>query len=195
MEKEVIKNDNRILIIGGSAGSLEALLYFLPQVKKDIPLSIIIVLHRKTDAESMLTNLLQSRTSIPVREIEDKEKILPSMIYIAPANYHVLIEKEGIFSLDVSEKINYSRPSIDVSFETAADVYGANATALLLSGANADGVAGLKRIKTAGGKAIIQKPSSAEVSYMPQQALNEIEPDAVLTNEEIADYINSSFKF
>src|SRR5687768_14920947 len=112
-----------ILVIGGSAGSLEALLQFLPQVKNEITFSIVIVLHRKSDAESMLTTLLQSKTKLPVREIEDKEKMMPSMIYIAPANYHVLIEKDGTFSLDVSEKINFSRPSIDVSFETAADVY------------------------------------------------------------------------
>jgi two-component system, chemotaxis family, protein-glutamate methylesterase/glutaminase len=180
-----------ILVIGGSAGSLEALLQFLPQVKNEITFSIVIVLHRKSDAESMLTTLLQSKTKLPVREIEDKEKMMPSMIYIAPANYHVLIEKDGTFSLDVSEKINFSRPSIDVSFETAADVYGEKVTALLLSGANSDGTEGLKRIKQAGGRVIIQMPSSAEVSYMPQQALNEIEADAVLSTEDIAGYINS----
>jgi two-component system, chemotaxis family, protein-glutamate methylesterase/glutaminase len=191
MEKEGINDNTSILVIGGSAGSLEALLYFLPLLKNDIPFSIVIVLHRKSDADSMLSDLLQGRTRLPVREIEDKEKILPSVIYVAPANYHVLVEKEGYFSLDVSEKINFSRPSIDVSFETAADVYGARAAALLLSGANSDGTAGIKCIKEKGGKAIIQLPASAEVSYMPQQALNEINADAVLSTEEIAAYINA----
>lgn len=190
MEKEGISHQTEILLIGGSAGSLDALLQFLPQLKKTISFAIVIVLHRKGDAESILTELLQSRSPIPVREIEDKEKILPSVIYLAPGNYHVLVEKEKYFSLDVSEKVNFSRPSIDVSFETAAEVYGAHTTGLLLSGANADGTEGLKRIKEVGGKALIQQPSSAEVSYMPEQALREIEADAVLTNEEIATYIN-----
>jgi two-component system, chemotaxis family, protein-glutamate methylesterase/glutaminase len=191
MAQEGINHNTRILVIGGSAGSLEALLLFLPQLKHDITFSIVIVLHRKSTSESMLTNLLQSRTTMPVREIEDKEKILPSVMYVAPANYHVLIEKDDSFSLDVSEKVNYSRPSIDVSFETAADVYGTTAAALLLSGANADGTEGLKCIKEKGGKVLIQQPSSAEVSYMPQQALKEIEADAVLNTEEIAEYINT----
>jgi two-component system, chemotaxis family, protein-glutamate methylesterase/glutaminase len=190
MAQEDIGHNTRILVIGGSAGSLEALLQFLPQVKKEITFSIVIVLHRKSASESMLTNLLQSRTPMHVREIEDKEKILPSVIYIAPANYHVLIEKDDSFSLDVSEKINYSRPSIDVSFETAADVYGPAAAALLLSGANADGTEGLKCIKEKGGKVLIQQPSSAEVSYMPEQALKEIDAYAVLKTEEIAAFIN-----
>lgn len=191
MAQEGINHNTRILVIGGSAGSLEALLQFLPQLKHDIAFSIVIVLHRKSSSESMLTSLLQSRTTMPVREIEDKEKILPSVIYVAPANYHVLIEKDDSFSLDVSEKVNYSRPSIDVSFETAADVYGTAAAALLLSGANADGTEGLKCIKEKGGKVLIQQPSSAEVSYMPQQALNEIDADAVLSTEAIAGYINT----
>jgi two-component system, chemotaxis family, protein-glutamate methylesterase/glutaminase len=190
MEKERISSQTEILLIGGSAGSLDVLLQFLPQLKSTISFAIVIVLHRKGDAESMLTELLQSRSPIPVREIEDKEKILPSVIYLAPGNYHVLVEKEKYFSLDVSEKVNFSRPSIDVSFETAAEVYGANTTGLLLSGANADGTEGLKRIKEVGGKVLIQQPSSAEVSYMPEQALREIEADAVLHTEEIAAYVN-----
>jgi two-component system chemotaxis response regulator CheB len=191
MAQEDISNSTRILVVGGSAGSLEALLHFLPKVKTDISFSIVIVLHRKNAGESMLANLLQSRTELPVREIEDKEKMKPSTIYVAPANYHVLIEKEDFFSLDVSEKINYSRPSIDVSFETAADVYGPAAAALLLSGANNDGTEGLKCIQEKGGKVLIQQPSSAEVSYMPQQALKEINADAVLSTEKIAEYINA----
>lgn len=191
MEKAGISNGASILVIGGSAGSLEALLQFLPNVKNNLPFAVVIVLHRKSDAESMLSNLLQSRTELPVREIEDKERMMPSVIYVAPANYHVLLEKDGCLSLDVSEKINFSRPSIDVSFESAADVYGEGAVALLLSGANSDGTAGLKKIKEVGGKAIIQKPSSAEVSYMPLQALKEIAADAVLTTGEMAEYINA----
>ena len=191
MAQEDVAYNTRMLVIGGSAGSLEALLQFLPRVKKDIHFSIVIVLHRKSDAESMLSNLLQSRTELPVREIEDKEKILPSVVYVAPANYHVLVEKDLSFSLDVSEKINYSRPSIDVSLESVADVLGPAATALLLSGANSDGTEGLKCIKEKGGKVLIQQPSSAEVSYMPEQALKEIHADAVLNTEEIAGYINA----
>ena len=194
MAQEGINTGTKVLWIGGSAGSIEALLTFLPAMKRDISFAVVIVVHRRHDTESQLGELLQMRSGMPVREVEDKEAMLPGIIYLAPANYHLLLEKDGTFSLDISEKINYSRPSIDVTFESAADVYGAQAVGLLLSGSNSDGTEGLKRIKAAGGKVIIQLPSSAEVSYMPQQALKEMEADAVLTSGEMAGYINSLVK-
>lgn len=191
MEKEGIRS-TKILLIGGSAGSLDVLLEILPFVRKDVPYSIAVILHRKRESDSLLEALLSVRSSLPVKEVEDKERILPATVYIAPPDYHLLVEKDGRFSLDASEKINFSRPSIDVSFESAADAYGTQVAGLLLSGANADGTRGLKRIKEAGGIAIVQLPSAAGVSYMPQQAINEVNPDAVLMNEEIAVYLNQS---
>ncbi len=136
-----------MLAIGGSAGSLEFIIRTLPLFWTSLGIAVIIVLHRKSNGDSTLTNLLATRTSLVVKEVEEKESILPGVIYIAPPDYHVLIEKDYTFSLDYSEKVNYSRPSIDITFESAADVYGQRLACLLLSGSNADGVAGMKAVK------------------------------------------------
>jgi two-component system chemotaxis response regulator CheB len=178
------------LVIGGSAGSLEVLLKVLPNLDIIISFPIIIVLHRKSGKDSMLTDLLATKTKLPVKELEEKEKIMPGMVYIAPPNYHLLIEKNKTFSLDASEKINFSRPSIVVTFESAAEVYNKNLVCLLLSGANSDGTLGLKKIKKNGGTTIVQNPESAVVNYMPQYALENVEIDEVLNPEDIANYIN-----
>lgn len=183
--------DHQAIVIGGSAGSLNVLLEVLPALRKNISLAIIIVLHRKPGADSLLTNILSLKTRIPVREIEEKEKIQPGVIYLAPSDYHLLIEKDYTFSLDHSEKVHYSRPSIDVAFESAADVFQEKLVGLLLSGANADGVQGLKNIKKMGGKAVIQHPDSAAVPYMPGLAQNTVNFDTLLKIEEIGSYINS----
>ena len=181
----------KMLVIGGSAGSLDVLMDVLPKLRKDIDFPIVIILHRKKDSESLLADLLSSRSPLPVNEIEDKQPILPGVIYLAPPDYHVLIEKNDTFSLDVSEKVNFSRPSIDVSFESASDAYPDAIAGLLLSGANADGTEGLKCIQEKNGLVIVQQPGTADVAYMPQQAINEIKVDAILNKEEIASYINN----
>ena len=178
------------LVIGGSAGSLEALIEVLPGLKGAMLPAIIIIVHRKVSNDYSLPNLLALKTNLPVKEVEEKEKVIPGVIYIAPADYHLLIEHDCTFSLDDSEKVNYSRPSIDITFESAAEVYGSGLAAILLSGANADGVAGLQTIKELGGLVAAQDPESAEVAYMPQQAVNRIALDRVLKTEEIATFIN-----
>lgn len=177
-------------IIGGSAGSLEVLLSILPQIDLSIRFPIIIVLHRKPGKDYILIDLLNSRTNLPVKEIEEKEKIEPATVYIAPPNYHVLIEKNRSFSLDASEKINFSRPSIDVVFESAADIYQMNLVGLLLSGANSDGTFGLQKIKEKGGLAIVQAPDTAIVPFMPEHAMRNVNIDKTLKINEIANYIN-----
>jgi len=166
------------LVIGGSAGSLDGILQLLPAVKNLTSLAIVLVLHRR-NGESLLTHLLSERTSWPVKEAEEKEPIVAGTIYIAPADYHLLIEKNRTFLLDYSEKVHYSRPSIDVTFESAADVYGESLLAVLLSGANADGTDGLRRVKAAGGYTIVQDPAEAVVAYMPQHAIENGGIDAV----------------
>ena len=180
-----------MLIIGGSAGSLDVLMDVLPGLRKNINFPIVIILHRKKDSESLLVELLSSRASLPVNEIEDKQPILPGTIYLAPPDYHVLIEKNKTFSLDVSEKVNFSRPSIDVSFESAADAYPNAIAGILLSGANADCTEGLKSIKKQNGLVIVQQPGTADVAFMPQQAINEIAVDVILNKDKIASYINN----
>lgn len=178
------------LFIGGSAGSLEVLLKVLPDLKENIEFAIVIVLHRKSGTDEILTELLSSRTHIPVKEIEEKDKVEPGIIYLAPSDYHLLLERNATFSLDHSEKVNYSRPSIDVAFESAADLYKDSLVGMLLSGANADGVAGLLKIKKFGGRVIIQDPDSALISFMPAQAGLYVDYDEMLQVEEIADWIN-----
>lgn len=177
-------------IIGGSAGSLDVLLRVLPKVDAAIPFPIIIVIHRKHGADSLLTDLLSSRTKLIVKEVDEKEPINAGTVYIAPSDYHLLIERDKTFSLDYSEKINYSRPAIDVTFQTAAEVYGNRLYCLLLSGSNSDGVNGLKSVKAWSGKALIQNPDSAQVPYMPAQAKLHVDIDHVLDIEDMGEFIN-----
>ena len=178
------------LVIGGSAGSLDVLLKVLPDIDPVLPFPIIIVLHRKSGQESLLTDLLSTKTKLRVKEVEEKEKLVGTTLYIAPPDYHLLIENDKTFSLDASEKINFSRPSIDVSFESASQVFKENLVCLLLSGANSDGTKGLQKVNEKGGSVIIQDPSSAIVPFMPEYAIENVANDAILDPKEMANYIN-----
>jgi two-component system chemotaxis response regulator CheB len=191
MEEAHLKHRFKTVIIGGSAGSLTVLFEVLPVLDPNLKTSIILVLHRKNSGDSSLSDLLSSKTVLPVKEIDDKDPVLPGTIYLAPADYHVLIEKNYYFSLDVSEKINFSRPSLDVTFESAADAFGTSLTAILLSGSNNDGTAGLKAVQEAGGMIIVQKPETANMAYMPQHAINNLSVDYILDTKEISSFINS----
>ncbi len=191
MEKNKIDIICKALIIGGSAGSLDVILHLLPNLKSGLKFPVIIVLHRKNSADSMLLELLTYKTNIPVKEIEDKYAIENGTIYLAPADYHLLIEKENYFSLDDSEKINYSRPSIDVTFESSSEIYKENLVCILLSGANNDGLEGLKIVKENKGLIVVQNPLTAEVPFMPEQAINEGLADLILNGNEMASFINS----
>jgi two-component system chemotaxis response regulator CheB len=191
MEKGVINDQAKLVAIGGSAGSLKVVIAALSDLQRNLKIPVVIVLHRKNDFESNLADLLTYKTGIKVKEAEDKEEIKPGIVYLAPADYHLLIEKDFTFSLDDSEKVNYSRPSIDVTFQTAADAYGSGLTGILLSGANADGVEGLMEMHTNKGIVAVQDPASAQVPYMPQQAMDRMEVDYVLKIDEIAPFINT----
>lgn len=157
-----------------------------------ITYSLVVVLHRKSAEDNTLEELIAAKTAVPVTEVEDKTPMLPGHIYIAPSDYHLLFENDDTLSLDTSEKVNYSRPSIDVSFESAAEVYGESLSVILLSGANADGTAGLIAVKNAGGTIIVQDPETAEMPFMPNNAIEKITPDLVLTIEEIGQLIKTS---
>ena len=178
------------LIIGGSAGSLDVLLKVLPGLSHALSFPIIIIVHRKHGADSLLPELLSGRTGLIVKEIDEKEPILAGTIYVAPSDYHTLIEKDKSFSLDYSEKINYSRPAIDATFQTAAEVYKTKLVCLLLSGSNSDGVNGLISVKAWGGITAIQDPATAQVSYMPQQAAIHAKIDYILRIEDMTEFIN-----
>ena len=184
------KIEYKVVVVGGSAGSLDIILKIISNADATGSILYIIVIHRKNDTNSMLPGLFSSRTKLKVKEVEDKDYILPGHIYIAPPDYHLLLENENTFSLDASEKIYFSRPSIDVTFESVAEVFGAAVIGILLSGANADGTTGLSRIQQAGGFTIVQDPESAEVDYMPRQAIDKLKPDAIKAADEIADFLN-----
>lgn len=178
-----------MIIIGGSAGSLQVVFYLLAQCKPDFRTPILVVLHRDPQGISKLAELLANKTPLTVKEIEDKEPIENGCVYVCPADYHTLIEDDHSFSLDYSEKINFSRPSIDVTFRSGANVYGQNLVCILLSGANADGAEGLIHVRKHHGITIVHDPQEAEVSYMPQQALLHGKADHVFSKNEIAEYM------
>ncbi len=155
----------------------------------EFKLPIIIVLHRLKNVESELPRLIAKYTHLPVKEIDEKEQILPGYVYIAPANYHVLVEEDKTFSLDVSELVHYSRPSLDVSFKSAAQVYKNKLIGVILTGANRDGSEGLGEIKNKGGLTIVQDPAEAEVDTMPKAAIKNTQVDHILTLEGIKNML------
>lgn len=191
MAKNALGRHIELIVIGGSAGSLEVLLEALLQLDRKMKLPIILVVHRKSYADSLLAELLQVKAGRDVHEAEEKEKIKSNTIYLAPPDYHLLVERDKTFSLDDSEKINYSRPSIDITFQSAADIYGKHLCCILLSGANADGVEGMKDVKAAGGFCVIQDPLTAEVAYMPQQAVNSKVGDLIVDGKNLAAFLNT----
>lgn len=191
MEKDKITiSDCKVVIIGGSAGSLNALMQILPELPKLNGFAIVIVVHRKSTDDQTLEELIMLKSSVPVKPVEDKVPLVPGFIYIAPSNYHLLFEKSETLSLDISEKINYSRPSIDVSFESAAEIYGKSLVGILLSGSNTDGTYGLKAIKAGGGTIVVQNPTVAEMPFMPHNAILNTDTDFVLDNHEILEFIS-----
>jgi two-component system chemotaxis response regulator CheB len=150
----------------------------------------VIVPHRHRHSEDLMTPLLQDRTTLQVREIEDKAPITPGAIHIAPADYHLLVE-DGHFALSTDDPVNYSRPSIDVTFASVADAFGEHAVGVILTGANADGARGLRRIADRGGLALVQLPATAESPLMPDAALRSVPNSRVLTLAEIAATLGS----
>lgn len=186
-----MSNSCELLVMGGSAGSFDVLIKALPKLHVTNQFAIVIVVHRNKDPQTVLADLFASKTKLTVKEPEEKEEILPDTIYLAPADYHLLIEKDKTFSLDYSEKINFSRPCIDATFQTAAEAFGDKLVGVLLSGSNADGVEGLKTIKTLGGLTAVQSPESCEIPYMTQQALSHVDIDKVIDGNNLASFIKN----
>ncbi|HET6255687.1 MAG TPA: chemotaxis protein CheB [Puia sp.] len=181
----------RLLVIGGSAGSLQVILAVLSAVGRGSPMPVLVVLHRNVGFESTLEHLIFARTGISIKEVEEKEPLYKGTVYLCPADYHVLVEADRSFSLDYSERVNFSRPSIDVSFRSAADVYGPGLMALLLSGGNADGVEGMQYVQERGGVTVVQDPATAEVPYMPQHAVTRMSPDHILPTDVLPGFIRN----
>ena len=191
MAKGEIKRSHRLLIIGGSAGSLDVLLKLLPALQVPLAIAIVVVLHRRRTPGSELSDLLATRTKAPVKEIGDKELLQGGCIYIAPTEYHILFETNSTISLDYSEKVNYSRPSIDVAFESAAEVYGAELACLLLSGANGDGARGMRLANEKGATVGVQDPKTSDSPQMPTEALLMTATATVLSPEDMAAFVDA----
>jgi two-component system chemotaxis response regulator CheB len=168
------------VVIGCSAGGLEALSTVLPSLPASFPVPLVIVQHLNPRAMSRVPHLLESKCAIEVREAEEKIKPQPGVAYLGPPNYHLLLEADGTFSLSVDEPVNFSRPAIDVTFETAAELYGPALIGVVLTGASADGSRGLARIKALGGYTIVQDPKEAQSVVMPQSAIRVARPQVVL---------------
>lgn len=173
-------------VIGVSAGGMHALKAIIPALPAEIALTIAVVQHLDARSDAFLPDYLNQLSAVRVKEAEDKEPLLPGTVYIAPPAYHLLIEPDKSFSLSVDEKVNFSRPSIDLLFESAAEAYRNALIGIILTGANSDGAKGLKAVKDNGGLAIVQDPLSAQAPFMPQAALKATAIDHLLPLERIA---------
>ncbi|MBF0555692.1 MAG: chemotaxis protein CheB [Nitrospirae bacterium] len=178
------------VVIGASAGGLDALKTLLTRLPGDFSLPIAAVLHLHRNTKEELINILHRAIQLTVKYAQDKEKIKKGCVYIAPPDYHLLIEDDKTFSLSVDEYVNFSRPSIDVLFESASDAFRERVIGIILTGANRDGAMGLKRIKERGGTAIVENPQSAQYPDMPSAAIAETQVDYILDIDEIAGKIN-----
>jgi two-component system chemotaxis response regulator CheB len=176
--------------IGASWGGLHAVTTVLSTLaREDLNAAVVIAQHRSVDSqEGALPDLLGHSVPVPVRDANDKEPIEPGTIYVAPTDYHLLVE-DGTFALTTDERVQFARPSIDVLFETAAEAYGQRMAGVILTGANADGAAGLRSVREHGGLTVVQDPATAERSAMPAAALAATEVDSVLPLEEIGPFL------
>jgi two-component system, chemotaxis family, protein-glutamate methylesterase/glutaminase len=177
------------IAIGASAGAVQALSCILPELPTNYPLAVLIVVHVPPDRNNMLVPLFQAKCRISIREAEDKEPILPGIVYFAPSDYHLLVEADRTISLSADAPALYSRPSIDFLFESAADAYGPALLGVILTGANEDGAAGLTAVGEAGGSALVEDPTRAYSSAMPAAALEAWPLAQRMSLENIASYL------
>lgn len=178
-----------LVVIGTSAGGPQALKTLLPLLPADFALPIAIVQHVAPSSDGSWAGLLDARCAVRVKEADEKEHIAPGTVYVAPPNYHLLVEADRTFALTVDETVNYARPSIDVLFETAAEALGPRLVGILLTGANSDGAKGLARIGAKGGLTIVQDPATAESRAMPDAAIALARPQHVLALAGISDLL------
>ena len=177
------------IVMGGSAGAMKAMSVLLPYFPEKYTLPVIVALHLHPRQNRYFLEHFNKLCALNVKEADEKENIQPGYIYFAPPNYHLLIENNKTFSLSTDERVNFSRPSIDVLFESAASVYGARLAAVILTGANSDGADGLCAIKKKGGVVVVQDPQAAESSYMPAAALKVVQPDFVFGLAEMGRWL------
>ncbi|RZI84596.1 MAG: chemotaxis protein CheB [Rubrivivax sp.] len=179
------------IVIGASAGGVEALSQLLPALPTGLRASVFIVLHLPRDRPSLLASIFNARCAVPVREAVDKEPVAPGTVYFAPPDYHLLLDQGPRLALSVDEPVHFSRPSIDVLFESAADLYGPTLLGIVLTGANHDGASGLSAIDRAGGMTMAQQPHSAQAPLMPEAALAGTPAALSLSLADMADFLRT----
>lgn len=178
------------LVIGASAGAVDALSQLLPVVPRASRIPVVVVVHLPANRPSLLPDLFAPRCAAHVREPGDKQPVSAGTIWFAPSNYHLLLERERTFSLSIEPPVNFSRPSIDVLFESAADAFGSKLCALVLTGSNDDGARGALGIRRQGGLVAVQDPRHAEAREMPQAAIIAADPQVIATLPELAQLIS-----
>ena len=186
---EMLRERIEAVVMGASAGGVEALNQILPALPPTFRPALLIVLHLPRERPSLLAQIYATRCSLPVREADDKEPVEPGKVYFAPPDYHMLVEKSRHIALSTDEPLQFSRPAIDVLFESAADVYGNRLLGVILTGANEDGAAGLHAVHRAGGVTVVQQPDSAQVPLMVVSALQRNPADFVLSLPQIAQLL------
>lgn len=174
------------VVIGASAGGVEALSMLLPALRPGTAVAVFVVVHLPRDRPSLLAEIFARKCALAVREAEDKEPVQPGTVYFAPNNYHLLVDQGPQLALSVDELVHHSRPSIDVLFESAADVYRKKLLGIILTGANDDGAQGLAAVRESGGITVVQDPASAQSPQMVLSAIKRRSPDHVLSLEDIA---------
>ncbi|SCY19125.1 chemotaxis protein CheB [Desulfoluna spongiiphila] len=179
------------VVIGVSAGGLAALEAILPVLDESFGLPVLVVQHLSPDAESYLPQHLDIRCVLRAKEAEDKEPLKPGTVYVAPPNYHLMVEADKTIALSTEQRVNFSRPSVDVLFETAAEVFCQGLVGVILTGANSDGAAGVVKVKQYGGMVVVQDPETAAADAMPRAAIQAVTPDHVLPLERIGPFLKT----
>ena len=183
----------KAIVIGASAGGFKAIKLFLSTLDPKMNAPIIIIQHVLSGSDINIAGLYGNLCNYLVKEVISKEKITSGYVYLVPPNYHLLLEEDLSFTLSTEDKVSYARPSIDVTFECAAEIFKSSLVGVLLTGANEDGSKGLKKIQEWGGYTIVQNPETAEIATMPQSALNIMTPDKIIEIGELGKFINNLF--
>lgn len=181
----------QVVVIGASVGAIGALGVILPALPADYPIPVLVVVHIPRHTDSLLPSIFQQRCPLVVKEAEDKEALRGGVIYFAPPDYHLLVNPDFTLALSSDEAVNYSRPSVDVLFESAAEAFGDGVTGVILTGSNEDGAAGIHAVCAAGGGALVQTPASAEGKAMPLTAIAACPSARVLELLEIAEFLKA----
>ena len=185
----LLKKDIKAIVNGGSAGSFQVVNAIVEALPADYPLPVVFCLHRLRNIREGFVEALQFKAKMPIKEPYDKEKIKPGNLYLAPANYHLSVELGNTFAISNEDLVNFSRPSIDITFISMAYTYKSKCLGIILSGANKDGALGIKKVQRYGGITVVQDPKEATITTMPDSAIDLIKPDYILKTTEIIDFL------